>query len=98
MIMLIRPERKRLAGQLAGHAEVDSQPRLAAKPKEHLLATRPGFSEWLAEQRSGDLVSVNASKNPRLGVQLHAGNALTQPGVPLFAIVFDLGKFRHAAR
>ncbi len=85
-----------LGAQFAGHAEMQAEPAIGAKAKEHLFAVREGLGEDCPGQYFFDQLRVGAAKDAFGGIQLHGKDSLAQTGIPLLAEKFNFGQFRHS--
>jgi len=98
MIMPGRTMVRRLSGKPSAHAEVDSQPAVGAKAKEHLLSVGVDGAQGLSPQGGTQAGGANATQNPFLVVEVYAHQLLLQRRGPAAAEIEDLGKFRHPSR
>ncbi len=87
---------RRLDAQLAAHAEVDTEPRVAAEMKEHLLRGRFRVEQGGAGQLLLQGRRARAAKNLFPLVQAHGEHLGPMPGAPAFAEKFNFGEFGHA--
>jgi len=81
--------------QLAGHSQVQAEPKVIRKSEQHLFAMRLGACQRGSWKRPPQKADIRPAKDPCLGVQFYSEDFVPCSGVPLFAIVFDFGKFRH---
>ena|SRR5437660_114408 len=98
MIVLGRPEIGRSGPEFAGHAEVNAEPEISGKMKEHLFAESFRVEQVLADDFCAKLLRVRASKDSLVGVQCGRVDLLVFSGVPLLAVIFDFGQFGHGER
>jgi hypothetical protein len=84
-------------GEFAGHAEVKAEPEIFREAEEHLFAGRFGGDEFLAGEfwEEGEVV---AAEDAFVGVEMDAENFGVEAGIPLAAVVIDLGEFGHGRR
>lgn len=87
----------RLDPELAGHAEMDSDPVITREDEEHLLPAGFGAEEFLPNEATLERPDVAPTEDPFLAMELDCGDDLADAGVPLFAKIFDLGELRHGA-
>ena len=86
----------RLDAQLAAHAEVNAQPRAAAKAKDHLLRRRLRAEIARARQRPAQCGGIGAAEDPGAIMREHRDDAPPAGGlVPAFAVKFSLGELGH---
>lgn len=98
MIMPGRTIARGLGREPSGHAEVDSQPAVGTKAKEHLLPVGVDRAQGLSRQGGTQMGGANATKNPFLIVEVNAQHPFTQGRGPAAAEIEDFGKFRHLRR
>ena len=84
-------------GELAGHAEVQAEPEIVGETKEHLFAGGFGGHEFLTGEfgKKGEIV---AAKDAFFAMKMDAKDFGVEAGVPLAAVVIDLGEFGHGPR
>ena len=82
---------------MAGHAEVQAEPEIVGEAEEHLFAGGFGGDEFLAGEfwEKGEVV---AAKDAFFAVEMDAKDFGVEAGVPLAAVVIDLGEFGHGGR
>src|ERR1700730_129810 len=97
MIVFVWPIVSIFNADPAGHAEVDSEPIVTAKLKEHALPARRRSKEALADQIFAQRLCACSTKNPVSRVQIEIDILVTAVGIPLFAKPFDLGQLWHRA-
>jgi hypothetical protein len=98
VVLFAQREIRGLHRQFARHAEVDTEPGIAAKAEEHLFCRggrgkQRGAGETVFEQGA-----VAAAKNRRGRVKEHALDFLLQAWIPALADEFNFGEFGHGKR
>ena len=83
-------------GELAGHAEVQTEPEVLGEAEQHLFAGGFGGDEFLSGEfrEEGEVV---AAEYAFVGVEMDAENFGTEAWIPLAAVIINLGEFRHEA-
>jgi len=76
---------------------MQAEPKVFREAKEHLFAGRFGGDEFLAGEfrEEGEVV---AAEDAFVGVEVDAENFGVEAGIPLAAVVIDLGEFGHEGR
>ena len=95
MVMPARPKIWRFDPQLAGHPQVNAEPKVFRETEKHLLAVRGRIAQRRPGKRPLHYLNGGISKSPSLGVEMNLKDLVPQTAIPLFAIKFDLGQFRH---
>lgn len=81
--------------QGTGHAQVQGQPGPWGKLHEQLLAMGPAAPQLTPCQGGDDVPGPRFPKETHLWMRLHPEHSASDSRIPLLAIVFDLGEFRH---
>jgi len=81
--------------ELAGHAEVDSEPGVFGKAEEHLFAVGLGIKQLRASERGAEFGDINPAQNAFFRMQMDGNDPLVASRFPLFAVIFDFGQFGH---
>lgn len=96
--------------QFAAHPEVQAKPApntfagldyfgvIARKGEEHLFSPRFRAEQFLPDDPTFESRHIGPAEDPFLPVELHAGNDIAESGIPKFAVILDLGQFRHARK
>ena len=87
-----------LGGELTGHAQMDAEPVVLSKTKEHLFAMGLDGGELLPGQKAGKVGRVDSSEDPFSGVEMDPDHTATQPRAPLPAEIMDFGQLGHGKR
>ncbi len=95
MIVFLWSEISGLNSQGAAHAKMEAEPTSAVKLEEHLFAARGGTEEATTAKAASNFSRIGTTKDALLRVQLDGDDPYAEPGVPLFAIKFDLGQLGH---
>ncbi len=95
VIVLLGTESARLRAQGSAHPEMQTEPVVTGKFEEHLLAARGRAEEAGAGEAAADSCGIAVAEDALLWVQLDCADLCAEPGVPLFAIIFDLGQLGH---
>ena len=95
MIVLARRVAGRFGAQFARHAQMQSQPAVPGKPEKHLFAVRFRTQQNRSRQGPPQSLRVGAAQQARVRVQFDGENLLPPSALPLLAIKFHFGQFRH---
>jgi hypothetical protein len=79
----------------ARHSEVDPEPVVIGKLKQHALAMRFRPQQLFSAEMLAQRGCVCFPENPVPRVQVDMHHLVAEAGVPLFAIPFDLGELWH---
>ena len=82
--------------QFAGHAEVQPEPEILGETEEHLFSGGFGADKFLAGEFRKKSEVIGA-EDAFFAVDMDAENFGIQAGIPLAAVVIDLGEFGHVA-
>ena len=96
MVVCFRFERSGFNAQSATHSEVNSEPVVAGKFKEHLFSVRARTKEFLPRNLSFEHRHVRAAEDSFFAVQLHCDDDVAQSRIPAFTKVLHLGQLWHA--
>lgn len=97
MIVFVRTKIRNSDMYFASHAEMKSEPVVAGKFKEHSFAARRRSPQFFAGKIFLKFSHVRPAENPISRVHPDIDNLVSNAGVPLFAIPFDLGQLWHGA-
>src|SRR5882672_9058232 len=95
MIVLAVREAGGFVTQLAGHAEMHTEPGALRETKKHLFATGLGTDEFRAGQQSPQGFEIIPAEDSFLQIDFDSGNFLTKADIPAATKVFHFSKLRH---
>jgi len=85
-------------GEFTGHAQMDAEPAVGSKAKEHLLAMGLDRGELLPGQKFGKVGRANSSKDPFSRMEMDPDHTATQSRAPLPTEIKNFGQLRHRKR
>ncbi len=91
-------EPSRLSAQVAAHSEMYAEPVVAREDEQHLFAASDRAEKPLPDELVLQLAYVATAEDPVLAVQSNCEDLLSDPDVPPFPKIFDLGQLRHGRR
>jgi hypothetical protein len=95
VIVVFGAEIRWLGAQLPGHAEVDADPIAAGELEQHLFSPRERADETPPRHLTSERSRIGAAEDAFPGMELDGQDLLPEAWVPLSAIIFDFGEFRH---
>ncbi len=98
VIVLSRFKPSRLSAEIATHSEMNAEPVLAGEEEQHLFAAGDRAEKALPDELVLQLTDVATAKDPVLAMQSNREDVLSDPDVPSFPKIFDLGQLRHGRR
>ncbi len=85
-------------GEFSGHAQMDAEPAVGAKAKEHLFPMGLDGAELLPGQKLGKVGRTNSSEDPFSRVEMDSGDLFAETDFPLLCEVMHLCQLRHGKR
>ncbi|MEY2485008.1 MAG: hypothetical protein QOH39_656 [Verrucomicrobiota bacterium] len=82
----------------AGHAEMQTEQIVAGEFEEDLFAAGGRPQQSVTDNLTSESACICLAKDAFLRVKPDINDPLSEAWVPLFAIPFDLGQFRHGRR
>jgi hypothetical protein len=95
MIVIAGHEGGGLSTELAGHPEVNSDPGILRKSKQHLFAAGLGADKLRAWQETLQSIGVAPAKDSLPGVKRDPDDLLSDAHIPAATEVFHFGEFWH---
>src|SRR5438094_7573532 len=97
MVMLFRAKIRMHCSHSSGHPEMQPEPILVRKSKEHPLAARLGTQQVRSGQLVAQSTRVGSAKDAVPRVQSDADNPLPDADIPTSPKIFHLRQLPHGA-
>src|SRR6266581_2608936 len=95
MAILVWPKTRRFNTDFARHAEMNSEPAVARKLKQHSFAADARIQQLFADKAFLKRARVRSAKNAVPRMQADIDNLVPTSRIPLLTIPFDLRQLRH---